>query len=817
MSKTLVIVESPGKVKKIQSILGSKYLVTASVGHIIDLPREKMSVDITNNFEPTYKPCSAKAKKVIKQLKDMHEKCSDVLLATDEDREGEMIAWSVAYVLKLKKAKRIVFNSITKDEILKAVKSPKTIDYNLVNAAKARRILDRVVGYELSPILWKNIKYGLSAGRVQSVVARLIVDKEREIEAFFEKGADSYFKFKGEFLGKDKTKIESVLYNKTSTTKNGIFKGNCSKISNEKDSKVFMNNAIKSVFKVENVTTKPSLRNPSAPFTTSTLQQEASRKLGYSVSSTMRAAQVLYEAGLITYMRTDSINLSNEAIKNIGDYVLKTYGKNYYNKKIYKAKNNNTQEAHEAVRPTDVFTTSAEGKGPKIGNSEIKLYQLIWKRTVASQMKSAKFDVTTIQISISKEKKRYFQSSLEKLVFPGFLKVYNLQNLEDDDEEGEGNITNVPSVGDKLKATKIVGTQEYTKPPTRYNEASLINKLDPKNLNIGRPATYASMITVIQKRGYVEKSNVEGESKQSLSLTWDGGDKIKEKKSKVMIGKDKNKFVPTTLGKIVNDFLAKEFSVIMDYQFTSNMEGELDDIAIGKKLWHNVLDNCYTKFHPNIEKLEKSNLVVDKYTRKLGVDPETGYEVIATMGKHSEMVKLCGPTKAKSNSAPIKSPLELETITLAQALKLMEYPKQLGKFERKVVHLHTGKFGLFLKWGGKNYSILDKDGNRIEGGKEVALDEAINSIKLNLEKQKGLGQFSSDTKIYTVLDGKFGKYIQIIDKKKPKAKAKNVSLPKDTDVKKLTLEKVEKIIEDHYKKPRSKKSAPKKKTAKAKK
>lgn len=792
MGKILVIVESPGKIKKIQSILGSNYIVKASVGHIIDLDKKTMSIDINNNFEPKYQP-TERARKVIKELKEVYEKSDDILIATDEDREGEMIAWSLAYVLKLKNPKRIIFNSITKDEIIKSVKNPKGIDYNMVNAAKTRRMLDRIVGYELSPILWNNIQFGLSAGRVQSVIARLIVDRENEIKDFMDKGAESFFKFKGEFIPTKSKPIDASLYEKADKVKSLPFKGDMAKIKDVEISREFLKKCIKSEFTIVNISTKPSLRNPSPPFTTSTLQQEASRKLGLSVTSTMKAAQLLYEAGLITYMRTDSVNLSEEAIKNIGEYVNKTYGNNYYNKKIYESKSKNTQEAHEAVRPTDVFVEKVEDV--KLGSCEKRLYELIWKRTVASQMKPAEFDVTTIQISISNDDKYYFQSTVDKLKFDGFLKVYNMKNLEKDDsddlldiDDKNDNTYVFPKVGDKLKAKTIVGKQEFSKPPGRYNEATLVNKLDPKNLNIGRPATYATMIDIIQERGYVKKGDVKGIEKDSLIITL-SNNKITEKTSKILIGNDTNKFIPTTLGVMVNNFLVKEFPKIMDYKFTSSMEDNLDNIAEGKQIWHNMLSDFYKIFHPQIEKL--NNDKQNKPTKLLGNDPSTGFKIIATIGKYGDMVKLQALDKADTKYAPIKAPLTMNTITLDEAIDLLKYPKDIGVFEKKPIHIQKGQYGLYIKHKEDKYSI-DKD--------DITLDEAIKIINDQREKKKGLGQFTSNTNIYTIKEGKYGKYIQIINKKKPNSKVDNVKIPDSIKSDELTLELVQEIIDAKYNK-----------------
>jgi DNA topoisomerase-1 len=781
--KALVVVESRGKINKIQKILGSNYIVMASDGHILDLPVKTMSIDIKNNFKPNYKPTS-RSKKTIIALKDAYKKCDELIIAADRDREGEMIAWSIADVLKIKNPKRIVFASITKEAILDAIKKPGKIDQDMVDAAKARRILDRIVGYELSPILWKNVKPKLSAGRVQSVIVRLIVDREIEIEEFiknFENSNNSFFRIKGLF----DDNLETALYEKNKIVKFG----------NKKKTLKFIEDSKKSKYKVMSVVTKPSLRNPSTPFTTSTLQQEASRKIGLSVVGTMRSAQILYEAGLITYMRTDSVNLSKEALNNIGEYVKTKFGCKYYNKKIYKTKGN-AQEAHEAVRPTDVFKeTTTTTKNAKLGNTEERLYKLIWKRTVASQMTSAKFDVTTVKIGIDNLKDYNYRSVYKKLIFDGFLKVYNLQNLEENegDEDDEfGSKINL-KVGDKCVIRRILATQDFNKPIGRYNEASLINKID--NLEIGRPATQANIITRIQDKRYVEKKDSNGLKINGVELIWTSqNDKIKEKMRDVIIGGDTNKFAPTNLGRLVNEFLVKKFKNVMDYKFTSDMEKELDNIAGGKKKWIKVLDKFYKSFHSEIEKLQNSSFIKDEHTHVLGKDDATGYEIISTHGIHGPMVKLCGPTKSTSNYAPVKKPLTIETITLKQAKKLLEYPKDIGKYNRKIIKLQTGAGGLYLKYNGNKYNI----GETKES--EVTVEKAIEIIEDKNEKSKGLGQFESDLKIYTIYE-KFSKCILVKDKKK-KGKNKFVKLPDDTELDKLTLADIEKIVEEDAKKPR---------------
>jgi DNA topoisomerase I len=788
----LVIVESPGKIKKIQSYLGKNYFVTASVGHIIDLNPKSISVDIENKFKPNYTNISRQTK-TITELKRLHKKYNNVLLAMDEDREGEMIAWSIAYVLKLKNPKRIVFNSITKEEILNAVKNPKSIDYDMVDAQKARRILDRIVGYKLSPLLWRNIQAQLSAGRVQSVVVRLIIDKENSIKDFISKGDVSFFKFTGLFYKDNKKKIfKTNLFDYEKKDKNGIIKGKISKIPEEKKARQFLESCIKSKFIVDNVHNKTSFRNPSPPYTTSTLQQDANRKLGFTSKRTMMAAQHLYEAGHITYMRTDSVNLSKEALDGIKKYLINKYGKKYYEQRNYSSKKKNTQEAHEAVRPThfEVLTLNSD---KKIGGDEQRLYSLIWRRTVASQMTKAEFKLTVVQITINKNKKYFFSNTIENLVFDGFLKVFNYKNEDENEDESNKNIS-IPKPGDELKVDKICGKQDYQKPPHRYNEASLIDQLDPKNLNIGRPSTYTTIISKIQERGYVMKNDVEGISKDSLLFIYDGyKNKITSEKKEILLGQEKNKMIPTHIGIIVNDFLVNNFPQIMDYKFTAKMEQKFDDIANKKAVWHKVLDKFYQKFSPPIEKLMKTKAkVTDKYTKKLGVDPKTGFEIIATIAKYGPIVKLLDG-KTKNKMAPIKKPLTLDNIKLKDALELFQYPKEIGVFKKMKVSLNRGKYGLYLSIGNDKYSIKS---DVLEKDVDIELVK-----KIVEEKNKNLlAEFMSDKKIYRILKGPFGDYIAVTEKKKTMSKKKklNVKLPKDVDIKKLTLEKVEEIINNNF-------------------
>jgi DNA topoisomerase-1 len=796
MSKTLIVVESPGKIKIIQSILGSNYIVTSCFGHIIDLDRRTMSIDIKNNFEPNYIPKpEPRISKIIKELKSLNKKCNNVLIATDKDREGEMIGWSIAHILKIKDPKRIIFTSITKEAIMNAVKNQKKLDYNMVDAAKTRRMLDRIVGYELSPILWSNIQAGLSAGRVQSVITRLIVDKEEEVKSFFEKDDVSYFKFKAKFP------FDSTLYDLNGYNSDKTCKGNVSKINTKPNALKFIQSCKSSTFTVGHVFIKKSTKNPSPPFTTSTLQQEASRKLGFPVLKTMMSAQILYEAGLITYMRTDSMNLSNECMTNIEEFVKKSYGDVYYNRKEYIPKKNNTQEAHEAVRPSNAFTITAMGAGAKITNSEIRLYELIWKRTVASQMSSAKIDINHVQILISNDMKHYFQFTFDKITFLGYLKVYNIDDTDDDSDKNiDQNIdgSNEIKVGDKIIPKTIIGTQEYVKPITRYDEASLVNKISPSNLNIARPATSATMINVIQERKYVVKSDIDGVEKESMNLTLDfKKQQITEKINKILLGQEKNKFIPTPLGTLVNTFLVKQFPKIMDYKFTASMEQYLDNIASGTAIWNNVLDDFYKDFHPLIDGLKNKNLIKDEYTKILGKDPNTNYDIITTMAKYGPVVKLCGDSNQECKFAPIKPPNTLDNITLDIALKLLIFPIDLGKYNKKNVILQKGEHGLYFKYNKETFALPDEDSD-IYDHTNIDIDVAILIIDKKISEKKKLIKFASKTHTYTILDGKYGKYIKVeINKKK---KGFNIKLPNNCDINNLDLEKIQKIVDNKFKK-----------------
>jgi DNA topoisomerase-1 len=812
--KILVIVESPGKIEKIQKILGSNYTVMASKGHILDLHPKKMSIDINKNFEPEYfimgsfETNSAKKyqdkTQVITELKKAAKKADKVLIASDEDREGEMIAWSIARELNIdiKKKNRITFNSITKQELEKAIKSPRIIDMNLVEAQKSRRILDRIIGFEISPILWKTIGASLSAGRVQSVVVKILIDKENEIKEFFKELNTSYFKFNGLFNITKKNKLNSILYEKK-IKKNSDIKLEIAKIEDETIARNLMKLFMKSEYVLSNITEKDSIRNPSPPFTTSTLVQEASRKLGFTVKQTNSSAQKLYEAGYITYMRTDSVNLSNDALENIKKYVINKYGKELYRGQNYESKAKNTQEAHEACRPTDVFVENIK-ENKTLGNQESRLYNLIWKRSVASQMQPAKIKLTDLIIDASKVKDYCFISQISNIVFSGFLLVYDVKNLEkevnndEEDELDEDTIVDIklPKIGTILGVEKISGEQEYKKPPTRYNEASLVNKLDPKNLNIGRPSTYASIINTIQERNYVNLKNIDGIEKDSLLLTWNGDKKLNEINNKIIIGKENNKLIPTSLGILVTDFLSKYFTQIVDYKFTALMEELLDKIAEGKKVWYKILEEFYNNFHPVVKKLTENNdELKNEMTRVIGVHPTLGYEILATSARFGPVIKMC-ITKSKCVYAPIKEPFTKKNITLKDALKLLEYPKDIGEYNKLPITLNKGQHGLYIKWGTVKASIENLPEDIIIKNKEnITLDEAITIIK---NKRKNILWEYVDKKIYyTILNGPYGYYIDINDTSS-KIKKKSVKIPikelNEEQIKKLSFDKVQELI-----------------------
>jgi len=820
----LVIVESPGKITKIETILSKIYpkcvfIVKASYGHIIDLHKKKMSVDLDNNFKPSYYSIDKKKADIIKTLIAAAAKADKVLIATDEDREGEMIGWSIAKELHLEDPERILFNSITETDLKYAIENPTKINIDMVNAQKARRVLDRIVGFEISPILWKTARGALSAGRVQSVVVELIIDKETMIDNFMNNELSSFYKFTGNLEYRDDTLKCNLMKNKDyidvdendednddtgsdsepDNDSDHINQSDCTgykglkvKTKGKKDAEDIMINISKSSFKVANISKKDKLRYASPPFTTSTLQQEAARKLGYAIKQTMSSAQKLYEAGYITYMRTDSVNLSKEALDKISKFVKDQYGKEYLNITHFKSRGKNTQEAHEAIRPSDINKRGIEMKG-KISTSEVSLYNLIWKRAVGSQMQPAKFNITTIDVDITKLKEYYFTTSMDELIFPGFLKVYNYKNLNDDDENFS---LSIPKKGTKLTASSVIATEDYPKPPTRYNEASLVNKLDPKNLNIGRPSTYSPIIEKIQFKKYIVKENIEGVKRDTINFTWDGTSKtIKTSKNIITIGKENNKFTPTDMGKLINTFLVENFPDLMKYEFTSNMEEELDSIAEGNKTWTNVLGGFYNKFHPLVaDAMTKDTNLLDSQAREIGIDPKTGNTLVATVGPYGAYIKMINEDGKKVGMSPIRKPFTKETVTLEEACKLFEWPKELGNISRKKVKFYRdGKFGPYVKVGQDSFSIKFTDDF---GENDVDLD-FVKGLVEDKESNNMWTQKEGD-QLYTVLTGPYGMYVSIKNTKLKK-KPYNVSIPDDTNLSELTIEKLQTIIESRKK------------------
>ncbi len=759
MSKNLVIVESPAKAKTIEKFLGNNYIVRSSFGHVMDLKKNDLSVDVEHNFEPQYE-ISPDKKKVVADLKKLAKNVEMVWLASDEDREGEAISWHLFKALKLKedKSKRIVFHEITKNAILKAIETPRSIDRNLVSAQQARRVLDRLVGYELSPLLWKKVKPSLSAGRVQSVAVRLIVEREEEIKNF---KPVSYYRIVAEFLFSD-------------GVSNQIFKAEYPvrfKIYDE--AKTFLEKQIDAGFKVVSVVKKPAKRSPAPPFTTSTLQQEASRKLSFSVANTMRIAQNLYESGKITYMRTDSVNLSQLAINAAKLEINKLFGAEYSKPRNYKTKTKGAQEAHEAIRPTYLSQINIDGSA-----DEKKLYDLIWKRTIASQMADAKLQKTTVEISSTGAEKMFIAIG-EIIAFEGFLKIYN-ENVDDDSREQQSLLPALKN-GDKLLLIKMVANQRYTKYPPRYTEASLVRKLE--ELGIGRPSTYAPTISTIQKRQYVVKETRKGEERKIIILTLQDG-KINEKQVVETIGNEKAKLFPTDIGTLVNRFLIQYFDDILDYGFTANVEKEFDQIAAGQKEWNKMIKSFYAPFHKKVEETQTGS---GKFSgeRLLGNDPKSGKNVYVKIGRYGAIAQI-GDTESeeKPKFAGLRPGQSLETITLDEALKLFDYPRNLGKYEDTEVVVAIGRFGPYVKHNNKFFSIKKPDDPA-----SITLSRAIELIeeKRKVEKNRIIKTFPEDEKVQ-LLNGRYGPYL-VIDKQ-------NYKIPKGTDPVALTLEECYTISKD---------------------
>ncbi|GEN68355.1 type I DNA topoisomerase [Chryseobacterium rhizosphaerae] len=677
MSKNLVIVESPAKAKTIQKYLGKDFEVKSSFGHIRDLPKKGMGIDLAT-FSPDYE-VSADKKKLVTELKAAVKKAEMVWLASDEDREGEAIAWHLADELKLKpeNRKRIVFHEITKNAILKAIDNPRDIDQNLVNAQQARRVLDRIVGFEMSPVLWKKVKPGLSAGRVQSVAVRLIVEREKEIREFVPKAS---FKLDGIFLNNTEQEIAAKLKKD---------------FSKEEEVESFFEKVKTTEFKVLNVETKPGTRSASAPFTTSTMLQEASSRLGYNVTTTTRLAQRLYEEGFITYMRTDSVNLSQEAIEGAKKQIISEYGREYSAPRNYTTKSASAQEAHEAIRPTDFRVKS-------VTDAQLnRLYQLIYRRTLASQMSNAKIEKTVIEIG-NASLPQHFEAQGEVIIFDGFLKAYGIVKTEDDDEENNEKLLPKVSVGEVLTYKTITAAEKFTRPSVRYTEAALVRKLE--ELGIGRPSTYPPTIQTIQNREYVDKREIEPNTREVVKITLNK-DKIKKEVLDEKFGGDKNKFIPTDIGEVVNDFLIDNFKEILDYGFTARVEESFDEIANGDQKWKEMMTDFYSKFHPRIEDVEEN---ADRATgdRLLGVDPKTGKNVHARIGRFGAMIQI-GETddEEKPIFASLMTGQNIATITFEEAIELFKLPFDLNEFEGHAVSVGVGRFGPYVKWGDTFISI----------------------------------------------------------------------------------------------------------------
>ncbi|TAH26286.1 MAG: type I DNA topoisomerase [Cytophagales bacterium] len=757
MSKNLVIVESPAKAKTIEGYLGKEFIVKSSFGHVRDLPKGDKAIDIANNFLPTYEITEDK-KEVVSQLRKLAKQADTIWLATDDDREGEAISWHLKEALNLKDSeiKRIVFREITKKAILKAIEIPRKINNDLVDAQQARRVLDRLVGFELSPILWKKIKAGLSAGRVQSVAVKLVVEREREVDGFETK---SSFKVTALFdMGSGKT-MQAELSEKFTT---------------ESSAEAFLEKCKGANYSIKNLEKKPSKKSPAAPFTTSTLQQEASRKLGFSVAQTMTLAQRLYEAGKISYMRTDSVNLSDFAMDAAKNEITSAYGKDFFEPRKYKTKSETAQEAHEAIRPTDFALHSTDGE-----RNEQRLYELIWKRAIASQMADAQIEKTVATIAISSVPQTLIATG-EVIKFEGFLKVY-LESNDDEPEsesENESNTMLPPlNIGQKLNLDQLRALERYTRPLPRYTEASLVKKLE--ELGIGRPSTYAPTISTVQKRGYVIKEEREGKDRILKVLTLKGNKIVSSTKTE-LTGQEKNKLFPTDMGMITTDFLVQYFPTITDYSFTATVEKEFDEIANGKLKWAKMISAFYKPFHKTVE---ETTVNVDRSkvgtSRDLGIHPETGEKIIARLGKFGPIVQI-GETIEGSDVKPRFASLRkgqlIESISLENALELFKLPRTVGELETKTMSVAIGRFGPYIKHDNKFYSI-----GKLDDPYTIETDRAIEIImaKRKTDSEKLIKEFAENNEV-KVLNGRFGPYIVAL--------GKNVKIPKDKNPLSLTLE-----------------------------
>ncbi|MDR3251760.1 MAG: type I DNA topoisomerase [Tannerella sp.] len=772
MQNNIVIVESPAKAKTIEKFLGKDYKVMSSYGHIRDLKQKEFSIDVEHNFAPEYVVPEEK-KKLVSELKKASSSAKEILLASDEDREGEAIAWHLFETLGLKaeNTKRIVFHEITKTAILNALKNPRDIDLNLVNAQQARRVLDRIVGFEVSPILWRKVKPALSAGRVQSVAVRLIVDREREINGFV---SEASYRVMATFILPDGSTLLSAKLNK--------------RFKDKKEASAFLEVCKNCDFEIEDVAKKPIKKSPAPPFTTSTLQQEAARKLGFSVSQTMIIAQKLYESGYITYMRTDSVNLSDLALNRSKEAITVSYGEKYYTLRKYQTKSKGAQEAHEAIRPTYMSAPEISGNA-----QEKKLYDLIFKRTIACQMADAELERTTITVSVGKRKEEKFIASGEIVTFDGFLHVY----MESPDEDSENLLESglLPPVnnGDALSVKEITATERFTQRPPRYTEASLVHRLE--ELGIGRPSTYAPTIQTIQNREYVVRGDKEGVDREYNMLTLKKG-KITDTDHKEITGTDHNKLLPTDIGMVVNDFLVTYFSNILDYNFTANVEKEFDTIAEGKLEWTKVMDGFYNVFHPTVEAASSVKTEHKVGEREVGIDPKSGKPVFVKIGRFGPIAQLGqADSKDKTNKAnkPTFASLmkgqSIETITLEEVLKLFELPRVVGEFDGNEIVAGIGRFGPYIRYDGK-FIPIPKDLNPAT----ISEAESTTLIKMKIEKEqeRSIRKFDKDPEM-EVLNGRYGPYIAF--------KGKNYKIPKDADPKALTLEDCRNIIANTPDKP----------------
>ena len=768
MAKNLVIVESPAKAKTIEGFLGKDFLVKSSIGHIRDLPRKGgMAIDIENGFQPNYE-ISPDKKQVVAELDKLSKKAEMIWLATDEDREGEAIAWHLTQALNLdeSKTKRIVFHEITKTAITKAVENPRNIDYQLVSAQQARRVLDRLVGFELSPVLWRKIKQGLSAGRVQSVAVRLIVERERDIQNFV---STSSYRVTAHFFNKEQKVFNTELPVRFKT---------------KEEATTFLNDCVSSDFSIASLDKKPAKKSPAAPFTTSTLQQEASRKLGFTVGQTMNVAQKLYEAGKITYMRTDSTNLSEDAMKAAKEQITTVYGAEFSNPRKYTKKSKGAQEAHEAIRPTYMQNATIDGE-----RNHQRLYDLIWKRTLASQMADAQLERTTAEINISNRDEKLVAKG-EMVKFEGFLKVY----LEgsDEEEEQKGMLPKLEK-GDTLSMQKVQAVERFAKPKARFTEASLVKKLE--ELGIGRPSTYAATITTVQNRGYVEKGQREGVERQYHALSLKEG-KVAEEIKTEKTGADKSKLIPTDIGMVVTDFLMEHFKQVMDYSFTADVEKEFDEIAKGDKKWNEMIGQFYGDFHSRVEEVAETSERA-KGERLLGQDPGTGENIYVRIGRFGPMAQIGEASdEKKPRFASLLAGQSIQSITLEETLELFKLPRLIGEFEGEEVVAAIGRFGPYLRHKGKFVSLKKAEGDEpltIEIARSVELIEANRQA----ERDRIINRFEGDP-LVQVLNGRYGPFIQIGEG--ARKNKQNVKIPKGTEPKSLTRDMCLELAEQQKKK-----------------